>query len=148
MTEDRGKNGRFLPGKSGNLRGRPRGLVEKRARVTKALLKDAEQVAQVVSAAAQGGDMTAAGMVLDRAVPALKREGSLVRFPFNPDASLAEQFNQLMHAIANGQLTIEEGQRVADMLRARAEIAALEGKGGEVEKLVEAFKTLAQNLPT
>lgn len=65
---------RFQRGRSGNPSGRPRG-----AKTTVKLLAsefisddDVRQVMATVIAAAKGGDMTAAGMVLDRVLPKLR----------------------------------------------------------------------------
>ncbi len=65
---------RFQRGRSGNPSGRPRG-----AKTTVKLLAsefisddDVRQVMATVVAAAKGGDMTAAGMVLDRVLPKLR----------------------------------------------------------------------------
>ncbi|MCP5329298.1 MAG: DUF5681 domain-containing protein [Steroidobacteraceae bacterium] len=140
-------DGRFKPGVSGNPRGRPRGIVEKRARVTNALLQDAAKIAEVVSAAAQGGDMTAAALVLARSVPTLKPEGSLVEFALDTSAPLATQMAQVTQAVANGDLTVEEGKHLTDMIRQLAEVRALENGGGDssAEKLIEAFKQFAQS---
>jgi len=136
-------DGRFKPGVSGNPRGRPRGLVEKRARVTNALLRNAEMIAQVVSAAAEDGDMTAASLILARAVPALKPEGSLTQFDLDVTAPLSKQIDQVMLALSQGQLTVENALSISRVLQARAEIALLERSGGDGD-LVEAFKLMAQ----
>ncbi|MGE0582994.1 MAG: DUF5681 domain-containing protein [Steroidobacteraceae bacterium] len=139
-------DGQFKPGVSGNPRGRPRGIVEKRARVTNALLRDAAKIAEVVSAAAQGGDMTAAALVLARSVPALKPEGSLVQFELDTSAPLAKQIEQVTQAVANSELTIEEGKQIADVIRQLAEVRALENGGDDkADKLIDAFKQMAQS---
>lgn len=139
-------DGQFKPGVSGNPRGRPRGIVEKRARVTNALLRDAAKIAEVVSAAAQGGDMTAAALVLARSVPTLKPEGSLVQFELDTSAPLAKQIEQVTQAVANSELTIEEGKQMADVIRQLAEVRALENGGDDkADKLIEAFKQMAQS---
>ena len=141
-------DGRFKPGVSGNPRGRPRGIVEKRARVTNALLRDAAKIAEVVSAAAQGGDMTAAALVLARSVPALKPEGSLVQFERDTTAALAKQLEQVTQAVADGRLTMEQGREFADMIRQLAEVKKLENGGDDkADKLIDAFKQMARALP-
>jgi hypothetical protein len=136
----------FVKGKSGNVKGRPKGILDRRLRLNKALMADGDKLLEVTKAAALAGDMNAMALLLPRMMPTLKPEGSPVRFPFDPAASLTDAFSALMEAISSGQLTIEEGQRIADMLRARAEIAALEGKDEAAARLVNAFKDIAQTI--
>ena len=91
--------------------------------------------------------MTAAALVLARSVPTLKPEGSLVEFALDTSAPLATQMAQVTQAVANGDLTVEEGKHLTDMIRQLAEVRALENGGGDssAEKLIEAFKQFAQS---
>lgn len=76
------KGTQFQKGQSGNPRGRPKGSKNKstllrEAMQTKAdrmLSKEVPKVLAVVIAAAKSGDMSAAKMILDRAVPVKKAD--------------------------------------------------------------------------
>lgn len=111
-------------GPSPNKSGRPRGLVEKRARVTNALLRDAEKIARVVSDAALEQDMTAASLVLARAVPTLKPEGPVVKFELDSSLPLSQQMQQVLNAMANGELNTDAGKMILDGIRQLAEVRA------------------------
>lgn len=65
---------RFQRGKSGNPSGRPRGAKTAVRLLASEFISDDDvrQVMATVVAAAKGGDMTAAGMVLDRVLPKLR----------------------------------------------------------------------------
>jgi hypothetical protein len=128
---------------SPNKAGRPRGIIERRARVTNALLKDAKRIAEVVSAAGLSGDLTAAAMIMDRSVPKLKAEGSLVRFHLDTSLPTSQQFAQVTQAIADGQLTLEEGKQIVDMIKLQAEARAADGAGDSADKLTKAFREMA-----
>ena len=69
MTIERGKGGRFSPGKSANPAGRPRGAKGKRLQLPPDLTTEA--IAALAEAVA-GGDVQAIRLVLDRTIPALK----------------------------------------------------------------------------
>jgi hypothetical protein len=61
------QGGRFVPGVSGNPTGKKPGTRHRATQLTEKLMADdAEAVVTAVVAAAKGGDMTAARLVLDR----------------------------------------------------------------------------------
>ncbi|MEQ1686520.1 MAG: DUF5681 domain-containing protein [Burkholderiaceae bacterium] len=142
MTTTKKAPGRPWPkGVSGNPSGKPKGA---RHRVTVALEKlmqtDAQTIVRAVLAAAAGGDMSAARMVLDRVAPPAKdRHVSLDL----PDTSTAEGIEQaqgaIVAAVAGGHMLPSEGVALSGLVEARrrsletnelaARIAALELKG-------------------
>jgi hypothetical protein len=122
---------------SPNPRGRPKGIIDKRSRITKALDDDATAIVRVVIDAAREGDMQACGMVLARIAPTLKPQAERVAFDLDPTAPVAQQIESVLAAVASGTLAPDLGQvviaslgRLADA-RAVAEledrIARLEG---------------------
>lgn len=138
----------FIKGQSGNPRGRPKGIIDKRQRMQKALGEGADALLAVIKEKALEGDMQAAGLLLSRLVPTLKAEGERVQFEFDASASPAKQLEQIQQAIADAQLTVEQGKQLVEMIRTTAEIRAIEGSGDEIQKLIDAFKEIAHNLPT
>jgi hypothetical protein len=64
---ERDPDGHWRQGHSGNPRGRPKGARHRATILAEQLMQgDAEDVVRAVIAAAKGGDMTAAKIILDR----------------------------------------------------------------------------------
>lgn len=110
---------------SPNPLGRPKGVPDKRTKVTRALMDDAPAVARVVIDAAMEGDMQAAGLVLSRCAPVIKAQAERVQFELNKDAPLAEQARQIMQAVANGEVDPDTGRILIGCLNAVAGIEAV-----------------------
>ena len=94
--------------------GRPRSIVDKRTRVTQALMDDAPKVARVVIDAALAGDVQAAGLVLSRVAPALRAQTERVEFDFDASASVTEQAEAVLQAIADGKVAPDVGKQILD----------------------------------
>lgn len=99
---------------SPNKNGRPRSIVDKRTRVTQALMDDAPKVARVVIDAALAGDVQAAGLVLSRVAPALRAQTERVEFDFDASASVTEQAEAVLQAIADGKVAPDVGKQILD----------------------------------
>jgi hypothetical protein len=111
---------KFLPGVSGNPRGRPRGkskstqLMEAIVTADPAALKE---IGAKVVEKAKAGSPWACQLIFDRLWP-LPR-GRLVQFELPPLDTLSDiqtALNAVMQAVANGTLTIEEGENMASMI--------------------------------
>ena len=135
-------------GKSPNASGRPRGIVDKRMRLNKALMADADALLQVTKAKAMEGDMTAMSLLLSRAVPTLKAEsGERVEFEFDASKTVADQLLQVAAAVASGQLTIDQGKQFAEILHRIATVRALNQGGDSQAALIDAMKEFAKVCP-
>jgi hypothetical protein len=107
----------FRPGN----RGRPKGSRHKVTVLCEKLMRDdATEIVRAVIAAARSGDMTACKIVLDRIAPV--RKGRPIRFNL-PDSRNAEDVAAALEAVvgamANGELTPDEAQMVANVLEIR-----------------------------
>jgi len=111
---------------SPNPSGRPKGIVDRRMKVTKALADDAPAVARVVIDAALEGDMQAANIVLSRVAPPIKAQAERVQFELSPDAPLAEQAQQILAAVAEGKVDPETGKTLIGCIQSVAGIRAVE----------------------
>lgn len=118
--------GRWPKGQSGNPSGRPKGIVDKRMKVTKALADDAPAIARVVLDAALSGDLTACGLVLSRVAPPIKAQAERVEFELSPDLSLAEQAQQILVAVSEGKVDPETGKTLIACIHSVAGIRAVE----------------------
>lgn len=113
-------------GPSPNPSGRPKGIVDKRTRVSQALMDDAPAVARVVVDAALEGDMQAASLVLSRIAPALRGQMEKVAFEFDATAPVARQVEQVLAAVARGQVAPDVGKQIIDAVQALSTIRATE----------------------
>lgn len=113
-------------GPSPNPSGRPKGIVDKRSRVSQALMDDAPAVARVVIDAALEGDMQAASLVLSRIAPVLRGQMEKVAFEFDATAPVARQVEQVLAAVARGQVAPDVGKQIIDAVQALSTIRATE----------------------
>lgn len=99
-------------GPSPNPAGRPKGVLDKRQKVSEALRDDAPAVARVVIEAALAGDMTACGLVLSRIAPTLRAQLETVQFDFDPSLPIGRQIEAVLAAVAAGQVAPDVGQTI------------------------------------
>lgn len=103
-------------GPSPNPSGRPPGIVDKRSKVTQALMDDAPAIARVVIDAALEGDMQAATLVLSRISPALRSQAQPVTFDFDASAPIGRQVEQVLEGIASGAVPPDVGKTIIDAI--------------------------------
>jgi len=111
---------------SPNPQGRPRGIVDKRTKITQVLMGDAPAIARVVIDAALAGDIQAAGIVLSRVAPTLKPQSETVSFDFDAKASLTCQVESILQAIANGEISPDVGKQIIDAVGALGAIKQID----------------------
>jgi hypothetical protein len=118
--------------KSPNPAGRPKGIVDRRSKVTEALADDAPAVARVVIDAALEGDMQAASLVLSRVAPPLKANAERVQFALDPNLPLADQAQQILAAIAEGKVDPDTGKTLIGCIQTLSGIHAVEELEGRI----------------
>ena len=136
----------FVKGKSGNVKGRPKGIIDKRMRLNKALMGDADALLAVATAKALAGDPQMLSTLLSRLMPTLKPEGAPVRFALDPSLGASQQTEQILRAVASGQLTVEEALHVSRMVQILAEARATEGGGENADRTAALFREMARSL--
>jgi hypothetical protein len=97
-------------GESGNLGGRPPGTGEV-ARLRAALAEHVPDIIASLVAAAKAGDTSAAKLVLERVVPALKSEELPVTTLDGLSGGRIEMIATVVQAIADGKLDLLRGGR-------------------------------------
>lgn len=127
----------WLPGQSGNPAGRPKGAKNKKTVIVEEFEKDGSAIARVVIDAALAGDMQAANLVLQRLSPPLRSRSEKVQFELTPDAPLTTQAQEILSAVAAGDVDPSTGKLLIDAISAfagikqvddlEARLAALEG---------------------
>ncbi|WP_292078032.1 DUF5681 domain-containing protein [Brevundimonas sp. UBA7838] len=131
-------NPQWTPGcKSPNPQGRPKGIQDRRTKVAQALAGDAPAIVRVVVEAALEGDMQAASLVMSRVAPTLRSQGSPVTFDFDPSASIGRQMEQVLSAIARGEVPPDVGHQIIASVQALSQIRAVEELEGRLIALEE-----------
>jgi hypothetical protein len=121
----------FKPGQSGNPGGRPRGGVNL-TRLRKQI--NTSEILKVVEQAAMSGDMTAARLLLERSLPALRPVDTPVVLP--PGDDLADIGRSILAAVSSGTLTPVEGSTLMGGLSQLARVIEVD----ELAKRVEALE--------
>lgn len=141
-TTGRDQAGRFVPGRSGNPAGRPKGARHAALVALDAIgAEGAERVLRKVLDLAEQGDLKAADILLRRLWP--ERKGRPVNLdlpPVRQAADLPAALGRIAQAVAEGEITPEEAQALASVLEAQRRaielcelerrVAALEAEHG------------------
>jgi hypothetical protein len=83
-------------------------------------------VVRVVLDAAKAGDMVACGHVLSRIAPNLRSKSQTVEFDFDPELPIGKQVEQVLAAVAAGQVPPDVGQTIVAMITNLASVRATE----------------------
>jgi hypothetical protein len=108
----------FLPGQSGNLRGRPKGARNTTTRAVEALLDgEAEELTRKAIEIAKGGDLTALRLCLDRIVPPRKDRPITFDLPKIETAKdAASVMSAVLAAVAAGEMTPSDASEITRVL--------------------------------
>jgi hypothetical protein len=126
QTAERGADGRFLPGQSGNPAGKKPGTRNRATLLAEALAEgEAEALTRLVVEKALAGDSVAARFLLGRLFA--KPRGRAIRLALPKGArpgDVVAAFNATLAAMAAGEITPEEALTVTRVLEGR--VRALE----------------------
>ncbi|WP_295431927.1 DUF5681 domain-containing protein [uncultured Thiodictyon sp.] len=126
----------FKPGSSGNPRGRKPGTTTKAGKLRDGIAKDLPEILATLTGLAKSGDVSAARLLLDRALPPLRSVAAPVPVPLGAD--LTQATGAVLAALAAGSIGTDQASDLASVLSALARvretvelenrIAALESK--------------------
>ena len=134
---------RFQKGECGNPAGRPRGALNRATVLAQELL--AARV-ESIAALAEGGDMRAIRVCMERLVPATRHQPIAVELPpVEKPADSVEAAAAFAAAVAAGELTATEAAKLAKVIEVY--VRALDSKGFDerLGKLEEEIKAQAAN---
>ena len=130
----RDQRGRFTRGQSGNPAGRPSGI-SNAALLRRAIEGHLPKILKTLIAAAEQGDVPAARLLMDRALPPLKA----IDLPAPvglPDGDLSAQARAVLRAVAEQRCTPDEAQRLVAAMAAAAKVVEIT----EIEQRVAALE--------
>jgi Family of unknown function (DUF5681) len=117
----RGPGQPFLPGQSGNPKGRPAGARNRVSALAQRLMDaDTEPVILALMMAAKGGDVAAIKLVLERVAPMPRnRPVNFLVPPIKTAADLGRAMSAVLRAAADGNLTPDEATSIASLIETR-----------------------------
>ena len=127
----------WKPGESGNPRGRPPGRGQS-AQFREALASKLPAILESVVKAAIEGDMTAARLVLDRCLPALKPLESTIEGMALPTGTLTKQARSILASVSRGEVAPGQAAQLIGAIGAVAKIAEFDELQSRIERLEKA----------
>jgi hypothetical protein len=127
----------FKKGQSGNPAGRPKGLRDRRAALRYKLTRQLPDILKTLAAAAKGGDIQAARLILERTLPVLKSAAETLTLP-GADTP-ASQGRTVLGACAQGDITPDEAATLMQAISAQARVVEVEELTQRVEQLEQAL---------
>lgn len=110
---------------SPNPKGRPPGQ-NKQTKLMKRMLDEAGDVLDKVIEKAKEGDPASAGLMLSRILPTLRSQLQTVEFDFDPELPIAKQVEQVLAAVAAGQVPPDVGQTIISSIGTLSTVRATE----------------------
>jgi hypothetical protein len=111
----------FRPGQSGNPKGRPKGIADKRIELRSLLELHAEELVEKLIERAKAGDSMALRLCVERLIPRVKPDlGITFELPegdINAGENMLEIANRITQAVVCGLLTIEEAEKFTGFLK-------------------------------
>jgi Family of unknown function (DUF5681) len=131
---------KFKPGRSGNPKGRPRGAKGRATELRTKIVAEIPDIVDQLITAAKAGDMQAARILIERAIPTLRPEEARVLVALPEDAPLSEQGAAVLRAVADGHITPSQGASMVQSLTGLAriiEVSELEARIAALERSKE-----------
>ena len=128
--------GQFTKGVSGNPKGRPRGVIDKRQKLRLALEEKAEELLEIIIERAMKGDAQMQRVLLGKLIPPAKLESSLQSF-YLPEGSLSKQADAIIQAVGRGELPTSNAHELLSAISLSLKIRETEELEQRVGKLEE-----------
>ncbi|WP_323042036.1 hypothetical protein [Gemmobacter sp.] len=122
-------------GPSPNPHGRIVNLGGPRIATAKLLQENVQGILEKQIAKALEGDTSAAQLVLSRVLAPLRVTGERVQFPFDPEASIPKQIEQVLAAVAAGEVPPDVGQQIIAAIGTLSQARVVEDLADKVAAL-------------
>lgn len=132
----------FKKGQSGNPKGKPKGALNQTTRAAQELLEgEAQTLTRKAVELAQGGNVVALRLCLDRILPPRKDRAITLELPqVEGVADIPKALSAILKAVGTGQITPIEGQSLAAMLGAYCKVTELSNHEARLEALESVLK--------
>jgi len=135
MIEAKKKRGSWKPGQSGNPAGRKPGTGEV-AQIRAAIAARVPELLTAMMTKALEGDVGAARLLLERAVPPLKAAEQTQALSL-PDGTLTQQGRAVLACVAAGELAPGQGAQLLTGIGTLARVVEIDELAKRIEKLEE-----------
>ncbi|MCU7844690.1 MAG: hypothetical protein KZQ93_12700 [Candidatus Thiodiazotropha sp. (ex Monitilora ramsayi)] len=125
----------FKKGKSGNPRGRPKGVTDRRTLFRKHIESKAEDLIKKVVEMALDGDVRAMKLCLERITPPMRPKDEPVQIG-ELKGTLAEQGQKILSSIGEGKLTPSEAATMISAIASQSRIV----EADQIEKRLAALE--------
>ncbi|MDO9267789.1 MAG: DUF5681 domain-containing protein [Methylobacter sp.] len=115
------KNTKFLPGVSGNPKGRKPGNATAQ-KLRESIAQDLPDILSTLTRLAKSGDVQAAKLLMDRCLPALKPQASAFTLDTIPSDTLATTGQLIIDSIMRGEVPSDTGAMLINSLANQAKI--------------------------
>jgi len=132
MTEKKRKGWR--PGQSGNPKGKTAGSGELQ-RLRASIAEHVPSILDQLVAAAQGGDVQAARLILERVLPPVKAIEQAVELQLPAGGTLTAQGRAVLLAVAGGELAPSQGAALLGAIGSLARVTAIDEFEARLTKL-------------
>ena len=124
----------WQPGQSGNPKGKPPGSGELQ-RLRASIAEHVPTILEQLIAAAQGGDVQAARLVLERVLPPVKAIEQAVELQLPDGGTLTAQGRAVLSAVALGDLAPGQGAQLLAAIGSLARVSEIDELTLRIEKL-------------
>ena len=124
----------WQPGQSGNPKGKPPGSGELQ-RLRASIAEHVPTILEQLIAAAQGGDVQAARLVLERVLPPVKAIEQAVELQLPDGGTLTAQGRAVLSAVAGGDLAPGQGAQLLAAIGSLARVTEIDELTQRIEKL-------------
>lgn len=127
----------FKPGQSGNPKGRPRGVPDRRNEWREALAEHLPDLIENLVTKAKAGDEFSIRLILERVAPPLRPHSQPILIAGMESESLTAKAEAVLAALGAGQVPVDAGRGLLEAIGAVAKIT-------EIDDLIKRVQALEQ----